>query len=465
MIEDNNAVLLAEYRLLNACYSNPDFVYENGVTEDIFQHSQSKTIFNSIKSLYESKIPLTRESLWQDASNHDLGINNSIIDQVIDFTFQKPETIKDIVDSLNMAKRAAKAEKDIDEAKKLINSSLVRNDETNNKLKELLFSVEENLFTLYNKQGPMTLEEWGKVYQAEYLGRRNGKTYYFNDRILDALITTGPTPGSGGLITASSGMGKSSYVLNLINNLINRDIPVLYFSLEMGKIDTYDRLVSIRTQIPFKNLVNPEDPSEWASYKDRIEEEHEVLSKHVKFRFCDDPEITLNDIESYIRKFQADIGVQYCIVVIDLVTMVQDFASVSGGVSLANQIEFAINKLNAIAKTCGIHYIGIAQLNRKVEEDKVRDPEDIPKLRPNRAAIKNSNALLERCRYVISLFRPKYFADTYLSVEEFPEIAEMEDIIEVGVMKQNNGMTGRAECKFDGATFTVAPIENPDLDD
>ena len=259
-------------------------------------------------------------------------------------------------------------------------------------------------------------------------------------------------------------MGKSSYVLNLINNLINRDIPVLYFSLEMGKIDTYDRLVSIRTQIPFKNLVNPEDPSEWASYKDRIEEEHEVLSKHVKFRFCDDPEITLNDIESYIRKFQADIGVQYCIVVIDLVTMVQDFASVSNGVSLANQIEFAINKLNAIAKTCGIHYIGIAQLNRKVEEDKVRDPEDIPKLRPNRAAIKNSNALLERCRYVISLFRPKYFADTYLSVEEFPEIAEMEDIIEVGVMKQNNGMTGRAECKFDGETFTVAPIENPDLD-
>ena len=86
MIEDNNAVLLAEYRLLNACYSNPDFLYENGVTEDIFQHSQSKTIFNSIKSLYESKVPLTRESLWQDASNHDLGINNSIIDQVIDFT-------------------------------------------------------------------------------------------------------------------------------------------------------------------------------------------------------------------------------------------------------------------------------------------------------------------------------------------------------------------------------------------
>ena len=41
----------------------------------------------------------------------------------------------------------------------------------------------------------------------------------------------------------------------------------------------------------------------------------------------------------------------------------------------------------------------------------------------------------------------------------------MEDIIEVGVMKQNNGMTGRAECKFDGETFTVAPIENPDLDD
>ena len=289
MIEDNNAVLLAEYRLLNACYSNPDFLYENGVTEDIFQHSQSKTIFNSIKSLYESEVPLTRESLWQDASNHDLGINNSIIDQVIDFTSQKPETVKDIVDSLNMAKRAAKAEKDIDEAKKLINSSLVRNDETNNKLKELLFSVEENLFTSYDKQDPMTLEEWGKVYQAEYLGRRNGKTYYFNDRILDALITTGPTPGSGGLITASSGMGKSSYVLNLINNLINRDIPVLYFSLEMGKIDTRSYSVPYTASVAVaegdyvhrgdKLTLGSVDPKELIQVTDTLTTEEYILAE------------------------------------------------------------------------------------------------------------------------------------------------------------------------------------------
>lgn len=462
MISDTTAVVLAEYRLLNALYLNKD-LFNEAVSEDMFSHSQSQTIFSSIKYLNDNNIPLNRESLWQAASERDLGITSNIIDQIITISDIKVEKIDDIINTLNSAKKTISVTNLLDEASKLLNSKVVKTDDEQKSIKDLLYKAEEQLFADSKKQGPITAKDWGDAYMVEYADRRNGKKYLFNDVILDDLVTTGPAPGCGGLITASSGMGKSSYVLNLINRLLLRNIPVMYFSLEMGKIDTYDRLLSMRTQIPFKSLVNPEDPTVWASNKEAIEEARKDIDDCKLFRFCDDPSLTLNDIRSYIKKFQLDIGQEYCIVIIDLVTMVDDFASVKGSVSLANQIEFAINKLNAISKELNIHYIGVAQLNRSVEQDKVRDPEDIEKLRPNRAAIKNSNALLERTRYVVSLFRPKYFADTYLDKEEFPELEDMEDIIEVGLIKANNSMTGRRQARFDGDTFLVSPIK--DIDD
>lgn len=461
MINDTNAVVLAEYRLLNALYNNPE-LFNEAVSEELFTHSQSQTVFEALKYLSEAKVPLNRESLWQAASERDLGMTSSIIDQIITLSDTKVENISDILTTLSNTKKDIEATACLEEAKKAINSNVFKSEEERSKIKDLLYKAEEVILSDDKKQGPLTAEEWGNAYMAEYAERRNGRKYMFNDIILDDLVSTGPAPGCGGLITASSGMGKSSYVLNLINRLMLRNIPVMYFSLEMGKIDTYDRLLSMRTQIPFKSLVNPSDPSEWASNKEAIEEAKKDIDNTKLFRFCDDPTLTLNDIRSYIKKFQLDIGQEYCIVILDLITMVQDFASVKNGVSLANQIEFAINKLNAISKELNIHYIGVAQLNRSVEQDKVRDPEDIEKLRPNRASIKNSNALLERTRYVISLFRPKYFADTYLDKEEFPELEEMEDIIEVGLMKANNSMTGRRSARFDGDTFLVSPIKNID---
>lgn len=73
MINDTTAVILAEYRLLNALYFNKD-LFNEAVSEEMFSHSQSQTIFNSIKYLNDNGIPLSREALWQAASERDLGI-------------------------------------------------------------------------------------------------------------------------------------------------------------------------------------------------------------------------------------------------------------------------------------------------------------------------------------------------------------------------------------------------------
>ena len=456
MIESTNAVIIAEYRLLNACYLNQDNLDKQGVSEESFVHDQSKTLFNSIFSLKTENIPINENSLFQRASSLDNDISQEQIDYIVSINEDPNVNINDIVKTLTIAKNAVDCTKNLEEAKTIINSKILLSDEDKAKVRNLLYDSEEKALMEEQHSGVMNLDTWSAEYIEEFKKRQNGKLYSFNDKILDNIITTGPEPGCGGLICASSGMGKSSYCLNLINNFINLQVPCMYFSLEMGKIDTFDRLIAIREQVPFKDLVNPSDPNVYQTMLGLINNERQELIKNNKFRFCEDPSLTLNDIRSYIKKFQSDIGQRYCIVVLDLVTMVKDFASVANGVSLANQMEFAINKLNAMAKELGFHYIGVAQLNRTVESDKIIDIEDIDKLRPTRSAIKNSGALLERTRYCISLFRKKFYADTYLP--DNPETQEMDDIIEVGLMKQNNGVTARKYARFDGDTFSITPV-------
>ena len=451
---------MAEYRLLNACFLDNKYLDSPGVNEDAFIHEQSKTIYNSMMQLRSEKVPINMNSLFQRAASLDVGIRQDQIALIQDINTESEVVLDDILKTLSSAKKRIISNKDIEEVKDILNSNIIISADDKTKLRDLLYRVEENTLIEETHEGVMNFEQWKDAYFQEFDKRSKGKAYYFNDEILDNLITTGPQPGQGGLICASSGMGKSAYCLNLINRFIDRQIPCMYFSLEMGKVDTADRLMSIRKQIPFKDIINPtsSDPTTFQSIRSLLMKEFDDLIANNKFRFCDEPTLTLNDLRSYITKFQTDTGQKYCLVVIDLLTMIQDFASLKGNASLANQIEFAINKLNAMAKELGFHYIGVVQLNRTVEADKVVDIDDITKLRPTRSAIKNANALLERARYVVSLFRPKYFADTYLSDD--PQTAEMQDIIEVGIMKQNNGITTKRYALFDGETFTVTPMLN-----
>lgn len=456
-IESNNAVVVAEYRLLNACFVNPNNLNEQDVNEDIFLHPQCKSILQALVELKKEGIEINENSLYQRVAAKDLNVTQSQIQTLIDINEDANVQIKDIVNALQSAKKVEAATAKLKEAQQLLSKNLIMSEQDKEAFRDAIADAETQMLQEDNKMGLLTFEQWTDSYLDEFKQRKNGKMYFFNDPILDKLITTGPEPGNGGLICASPGMGKSSYVLNLINRLIDRQIACIYFSLEMGKMNTMDRLMSIRLQIPFKNFVNPTSAEVHDELLGYINAEREKLLNCDKFRFCEDPSLSLNDIKSYIQKFQADTGQNYCIVVIDLITMVKDFTSTKNGVNLAASMEFAINKMNAIAKELNIHWIGVAQLNRTVESEKIVDIDDIYKYRPTRNAVKNANALLERSRYLLSLFRPKYYAEMYLPDEQ--DTKDLADVIEIGLLKQSNGVVGREVALFDGETFTISPME------
>ena len=247
--------------------------------------------------------------------------------------------------------------------------------------------------------------------------------------------------------------------MNCINGLINADVPTMYFPIEMGIVNTLDRLASIRTRIPFKDIIKIGKTETVQGAREVIEQEIASLRIRDNFAIVDDANLDMKKLRSYIQRFQAQLpGRKYCIVFIDLLLMIKEFYD--DGNNMAQMIERAINKLDILSKELGFHYVGVVQLNRTVEQDKVTSIQSIDKLKPSRAAIKNSNALLERARYCFTVFRKRAYAEAYLEPEEYETL---DDIMEVSLLKANDDKMGKVLANYDGPTFTVTPMMTESL--
>lgn len=456
-IDASKPVIYAEYRLLHALIQNPSLLKDGSISEDLLVHQTPISVYQAIKSLSDASVPISEHSLFQAASEIDLGITPDVVSNIVNFQEGPLENVSDIIGTLTKAVKRLEITKELNEASTALVTAdpNIDLDEIQNRLHA---SIEKLNSLEMSDSDVMTVSEWFDNYLPEFDRRREGRLYPFNDIVMDEIIQKGAQPGDIGLIASSSGQGKSTYCLNLINKFINTDIPSMYFTLEMGQVDTMDRLISMRTETPFSAIVNPET-AEFSSIRDQILKEKKELETHAQFRICESPTLSINDIVARIKKFKQEAGVDYCVVVIDLLTQVQDFCKMgSGSHNMAQIMELAINRLSAAAKENHFHVIGVVQFNRNSDSTKVLTLDDIDKLRPNRNDIKNANALLERARYVLYLFRPKFYADMYLPEAE--ETKSMQDIVELGVLKMSNGSIGRKTLLFQPEIFTMTAMQD-----
>lgn len=462
-IESSQAVILSEYRLLNAIYLDPSIMDRSEYSEDLYIHTTCRAIHRAISDMVKNNTPFNDMTLFTEASKYEMTISKDVIDEVININKDPVNTITDMVSTLKTVKKSLDASNHLDKIQEVLMTNTIITPEVRENLKQELYEAEDLILSGDNDnfKKAISTREWTDDYLEEYKKRANGKQYWFNEPVMDSLVVDGPIPETGGIIAAQSGMGKSTFVLNLVNRFIDSGIPCMYFSLEMGSVPTMDRLLAARLKIPYKEIVNPPDSETYYTIYRRILEEKSKLEMNKNFKFSENPEISINDLKKEIKKFQNEIGQQYCVIIIDLITMVKDFCvGGASGASLATTIEMAINKMNALSKELKIHYIGTAQLNRTGESATVTDPEDVDKLRPSRHQIKNSGALLERCRYAVSLFRRKFYLDQ--NFPDDPIIQAEDDTVEVQLLKQSNGECKRYLELFNGECFTVTPMMEED---
>lgn len=446
-------VIVSEYRLLNTIIKSPIYLKDSRLHEGVFPHAIAQTIYRAINYLHELGIGITPNSLFQKANELDYNVTLEVINQIfsIEPTPGKTSDIEEALKVLHKAKQKQNLQEQIDSLQYLIGAGELDSSAVSAKLYEAGKIIENEFDTQILKN----FDAWFEVYLEDLKTRAFKKRYPYGDVLLDELVFKGAYPGAITVIAGATGQGKSAYVLNLVNGMVNLGIPCMYISLEMSDIDTMDRFISLRKKIPSKDLYIPGDGLD-TIIKVVEQERAKLMAEGGPFYFVDKPDLSIGDVLSLIKEFKQRTHRDYLIVAIDLVTQLKEFTKTSAGMNLASAIEMAMNQLNAIAKSENVHFILVSQFGRDADKIKVTEMSDLDLLRPSLNDIKNSNAIAERARVVLGIFRAKYYADRYLQDDE--QAAYLEDIMEVNILKQSNGPVGRIKYLYEGDIFNVVPI-------
>jgi replicative DNA helicase len=449
------SIVKNEQLVLNCIWETPELIYK--FDKNYFISDVAFSIFESIKELYENKVNYSINDVVAlgNAKNNLVTKENLESLRKQDFDLGSFEyyfkTLKK-----NYAKGLIED--------KLLKETLIEvssKGELNvEKLESLISEMEKNLDLIKGKDSLLrSLEEVTTNYQGILIRRQRGE-YKFptGDSHLDRFLATGYAPGEITTFFAASGVGKSVYALNQISRQINKRIPSLYLTLEMSEIATMDRMIALRQKVPASFFrLNEDDELPEEAFKLLKNETDKLRAYKDSFFLVDDPSLSLSDFEMLVKEAQKKMKTQYLIATIDLFTMLSDVGQ------KADEIEEAMNMLHKIAKRNRIHVVIIVQANRNADSAKITNIEQIHNLRPAPNTIKNSQAIFERSRLVISLFRPKYYAQRLFPESE--ELDLMDDILELQILKQSNGNIGQViKYIFDAETFRVYPyLEEEDI--
>lgn len=451
--EFKSTIIMNEQRIFRCILENPKLLYE--LQAEWFSCSESHKLFIALQYLYENHVEFTPSNIatktgqpaYLDAPPElfqDVEYNMKEWDfylRAMKLEFVKADLGKNILDDLKI-KALSKEELDFDA------------------LVELHKGLSKDIDLVRgNSSHLQTITQIGQRYRGVLISRKLGENYSYGDYLIDRMIPTGAAPGQMTTVFGSTGMGKSMFNLNLFSKQINRRIPCMYVTLEMDEITTMDRLVALRQRIPFKdlmlknsgeNLDSSVDPDYVISIADSAI--NDLKKYEDRFFIVDAPSLSLDDLESLIADAKKRMGVDYLICSIDLWTMLH------GVGSKATDIEDAVNRTSEIAKRQNVHLINVVQANREADKKSVPSIEAIDTLRIKTVnAIKNSGAIGERSRAVLSVFRPKHYAETLFPDD--PQVEYMDDIFEVSLVKASNAQIGgRVKYLYDGACFRLYPF-------
>lgn len=185
------------------------------------------------------------------------------------------------------------------------------------------------------------------------------------------VLTHGFQPGEFIVLAARPGVGKTALSLNLAYNATTKaNVPVAYFSLEMPANMLFKRLVSADADVKFDSLLTGYGLNQNVRLK--LQQSCERMSR--KRIYVDDTAgIKLLDLVAKCRKLKAqepDLG----LIVVDYIGLVTT-TSKSKSESRQLEVQLISQTLKKLALDLKVPVIGVAQLNRNVEQRQGGEPQ------------------------------------------------------------------------------------------
>ncbi len=279
-------------------------------------------------------------------------------------------------------------------------------------------------------------------------------------------MTTGYGKGDLVIIAARPAMGKTSFALNMVQNLIEKGKGVAFFSLEMPAEQLMLRLLSVQTSIQLQRLrVGDMTPEEYKRLNDAVDK-----MRHTKLFVDDHGSININQLRSKLRKLKSR-HPEIEVAVIDYLQIMNG----TGGKDRHLEVSEISRGLKMLARELGIPIIALSQLNRSLESRADK--------RPMLSDIRESGSIEQDADIILFVYRN----DVYLYKEEKERekeaissgkefiskyVEKEEEEAEIIIGKQRNGPTGHVKLMFqkkftrfiDKPTFGAAQIVYENID-
>jgi replicative DNA helicase len=421
------------------------------IKDNYFLSSEGRDIYETLLDLYRENVSFTDENIIATGNRINEGITPALLSAIRSIPYDNKAW-----DHYRFLLQEAYAKDRIQTIllRDCLTSVTVKGRLDADTLQSIVYEIQECINLAKGKASSVkSISEMFDAYQNVLARRIDGTAFYDTGcSLLNTVLPTGFAPGEITTIFGSTGIGKSTYSLYLINRLINKLIPCFYVSLEMSETATMDRWMASRMRVPLRELFSKKGQIDESIYE-RVRLEREKLECARKFAFIDETRVSSAFLEKMIEQVKLKLQSGYMVVFIDLATMMEDFAD---GTPIA--YEQAMNNLHQVAKRTGVHLVLIVQaVNKTLENHRPSTIEGLRLFRPLLASIKNSGAIAERSRQVLSVFRQHYYALKFFP--EDPLVQAEDDIMDVQILKCSNGAVGSiAHYLYDGETFRVYPI-------
>lgn len=293
-------------------------------------------------------------------------------------------------------------------------------------LEQILGQTEKQIFDLLQSRNsgefvPIRQVALNVLEKIELAAKNQGTVTGIPTGFIDLdYKTSGMQPSDFVLIAARPSMGKTAFVLNLVDHAaIKKNLPCMVFSLEMSKEQLVNRMLAMESNVDSQKLRTGRlVDSDW----DAIVEGIGVIGNS-KLVIDDTPGISIMELRSKCRKVKLEYGLS--MVIIDYLQLMS--GSGKSGENRQQEISEISRSLKALAREMNAPVIALSQLSRACETRTDH--------RPMLSDLRESGAIEQDADVVMFLYRDDYYnKDT-----DRPNIAE------VIIAKQRNGPIGTVD--------------------
>ena len=416
----------AEQSVLGACMLSKDALYDvlEKVREEDFYNKNHSEIFAAIKSLEKKGSPVDVLTV-----SDELARRNSL-DMVGGRAYVA--TLSANVPSTSNAGQYAAIVTDSAEMRRLIETAgdiMEQGYSSELPASTILDHAEQQIFEIAQSRNTRDMAKLKDVLADNMalineLADKKGDIIGVPTGFIDLdKMTSGMQKSDLIILAARPSMGKTAFALCVARNAAIKGYKVAIFSLEMGKMQLSQRLLSMEAGVDSHRLRTGRlDNNDWmkmSAVMDRLSE--------ADIRIDDTPGITVMGIKNKCRRMKADSGLD--LVIIDYLQLMSAEGRVE---SRQQEVSNLSRNLKQLARELDCPVLVLSQLSRAVESRSDH--------RPQLADLRESGSIEQDADVVLFLYRD----------EVYDKETDRPGECEVHISKQRNGPIGVVDVLWQG---------------